>query len=110
MPTAQSGSGLRRITVAFAALHRTLFYQGEDTGLYVVASEDGAMFFSRSQPPLYDDLATPIAMHEVLPGACINIRFRIEDGINKVEAVQIVNEPKPQCPFEPVSEVAVVRG
>jgi hypothetical protein len=104
MATIPSGSAVCRIKVAFAALHRTLAYRGEDTGLYVVAAEDGTMFFSRRQPPLYDSMARSMPMHEVLPKSVINVRYHLEDGIRKIDAVQIVHEAEPDCPFEPVFE------
>jgi hypothetical protein len=40
MPTSSSGSGVCRLTVAFAALHRTPDNRGDDAGLYVLAGED----------------------------------------------------------------------
>ena len=54
------------MTVAYAALHRTLTYRGEDTGLYVAAFDDGTLFFSRHQPPLEDAAAKRIEPREVL--------------------------------------------
>jgi hypothetical protein len=35
------------MTVAYAALHHTLRFRGEDTNLFVAAFDDGRMFFSR---------------------------------------------------------------
>jgi hypothetical protein len=47
------------MTIAYAALHRTLRYRNEDTNLFVAAFDDGRMFFSRRQPSLYDRQARP---------------------------------------------------
>ena len=63
------------------------------------------MFFSRRQPSLYNSLARSMPMHEILPGSVVNVRYHIEDGIRKIDAVQIVHEPEPDCPFEPVFDV-----
>lgn len=101
----RSHSELCRIRVAFAALHRTLAYRGEDTGFYVIAAPDGTMFFSHRQPSLYNSLARSMPMHEIPPGSVVNVRYHIEDGIGKIDAVQIVHEPEPDCPFEPVFDV-----
>jgi hypothetical protein len=90
------------MTIAYAALHRTLRYRGEDTKLYVAAFDNGRMFFSRNQPPLYDRQARPIPPKEVLPGSYVNIKFAIERGFNLMEAVQVVREPPQESPFDPI--------
>jgi hypothetical protein len=92
------------MTIAYAALHRTLRYRDEDTRLYVAAFDDGRMFFSYRQPPLYDRQARPIPAREVLPGSFVNIRFAIERGFNLMEAVQLVREPPQESPFDPVPD------
>jgi hypothetical protein len=94
----------KRQTIAYAALHRTLRYRGEDTGLYVAALVDGTMFFSRHQPPLYDRQGRPVPVREVLPGSLVNIKYVIERGINWMGAVQVVREPAQERPFAPVSD------
>jgi hypothetical protein len=90
------------MTVAFAALHRRLLYRGEETTLYAVALEDGTMFFSRHQPPLYDKAARLIAPREVLPGSYVNVRYREERGRKWMEAVQVVKTAEDQSPFDPI--------
>jgi hypothetical protein len=92
------------MTIAYAALHKTLRYRGEDTKLYCVAFTDGTMFFSRHQPPLYDRDAVRIAMREIVPGSQVNVRYRREGGVNVLEAVQLVREPVEKAPFEPVPD------
>ncbi len=90
------------MTIAYAALHRTLRYRDEDTKLYVAAFTDGTMFFSRRQPPLYDRQARPVPVREVIPGSYVNIRYLVEKGVNWMEAVQLVQEPHLASPFDPV--------
>jgi hypothetical protein len=90
------------MTIAYAALHTTLRYRDEDTNLFVAAFDDGRMFLSRRQPPLYDRKARPVAPREVLPGSYVNIRYAVERGVKLMEAVQVVNEPRQDSPFDPV--------
>jgi hypothetical protein len=92
------------MTVAFAALHQRLRYKGEDTKLYALAFDDGIMFFSASQPKLYDRMAKPIPPREVLPGTYLNVRYRQERGINRMEAVQVVRSVEDAPPFDPVPD------
>ena len=92
------------MTVAYAALDRTLRYRDEDTKLYVAAFEDGQMFFSRDQPPLYDRRAQRVPVREVLPGSRVNIRYLVEQGINRMKAVQVVQEPPQESPFDPIPD------
>ena len=90
------------MTVAFAALHRRLRYRGEEISLYGLAFDDGTMFLSKRQPKLYDAKAKPIAAREVLPGSYVNVRYHVERGVNRMEAIQIVRTPEEKYPFEPV--------
>ena len=90
------------MTVAYAALHRTLRYRGEDTNLHVVAFEDRTMFFSRQQPKFFDSLAKPITPREVPPGSYVNVRYHIERGVNRMVAIQIVRQPEEEAPFDPI--------
>lgn len=90
------------MTVAFAALHQRLRYRGEDTKLYALAFEDRTMFFARHQPPLYDSAANRIAPREVLPGSRVNVSYRRERGINRLEAIQLVRVAEDESPFDPV--------
>lgn len=90
------------MTVAYAALHRTLAYRGEATSLYVAAFDDGTMFFSRQQPPLYDAAAKRIASREVLPGSYVNVQYHDRLGRKWMEAVQLVRLPEEESPFDPV--------
>jgi hypothetical protein len=92
------------VTIAYAALHKHLRYRGQDTNLYVLALDDRTMFFSRDQPPLYDRDAVRIAMREILPDSIVKVRYRVERGINWMEAVQVVQEPAEKCPFEPMGK------
>jgi hypothetical protein len=92
------------MTIAYAALHERLRYRGDDTGLFVAAFDDGRMFFSRRQPPLYDRQARPIPAREVLPGSYVNIKFAIERGFNLTEAVQLIGEPSQESPFDPIPD------
>jgi hypothetical protein len=92
------------MTVAFAALHQRLRYRGEDTGLYGLEFDDGTMFLAKRQPRLYDAMAKPITPREVLPGTYVNVRYHLEKGVRRMEAVQIVRLPKEDCPFDPVSD------
>jgi hypothetical protein len=90
------------MTVAYAALHRTLRYRGEDTGLHVLAFEDRTMFFSKQQPKLYDATAKLIPPREIRPGSYVNVRYGVERGVNRMQAVQIVHQPEEDSPFDPV--------
>ena len=92
------------MTVAYAALHRTLAYRGEDTGLYVAAFDDGTMFFSRHQPPLYDAAARRIEAREISPGSYINVRYHEKNHRRWMEAVQLVRLPDEEPPFQPVPD------
>jgi hypothetical protein len=92
------------MTIAFAALHKHLRYRGEDTKLYVAAFEDGTMFFSRRQPALYDALAQLIAHREVPPGSYVNVRYHVERGINRMDAIQLVRLLEEEAPFDPVPD------
>ena len=92
----------QKMTVAYAALHRRLRYRGKDTTLYAVVFEDGNMFLSRHQPPLYDRMATLIAPREVLPGSYVNIKYREERGRKWMEAVQVVRMAEDRAPFDPI--------
>ena len=92
------------MTIAYAALHRTLRYRDEDTKLFVAAFADGTMFFGHRQPPLYDRRARPIPPREVLPGSYVNIKYLIDRGINWMEAIQLVQEPSLKSPFDPVPD------
>lgn len=91
------------MTIAYAAVHRTLRYRNENTKLYVATLEDGSRFFARHPPDLYDRQACPTPMREVLPGSYVNIRYLVEHGINWMEAVQIVREPSQPSPFDPIA-------
>ena len=90
------------MTIAFAAIHRTLAYQGRDTGLHVVAFDDGSTFFSHRQPPLYDAMARPISPREIPPGSRVNVRYRDERGRKLMEAIQILLLAEDPSPFDPV--------
>lgn len=92
------------MTIAYAALHQRLRYRGEDTKFYVAAFKDGTMFFSTQQPKLYDRKANPIPPQEVPPGSYVNVRYRVEHGVNRMEAVQVVRLSEDECPFDPVSD------
>jgi hypothetical protein len=92
------------MTIAFAALHERLRYRGENTKLYVAAFDDGTMFFSRRQPALYDALARLIAQREVPPGSYVNVRYHVERGINRMDAIQLVRLPEEKPPFDPVPD------
>ena len=94
----------RTMTIAYAALHRTLRFRDEDTNLFVAAFVDGQTFFSRRQPPVYDRQARPIPAREVLPGSYVNIRFAIARGFNLMEAVQVVREPPQVAPFDTIPD------
>jgi hypothetical protein len=90
------------MTIAYAALHRTLSYRNDDTGLYAAAFIDGTMFFSRQRPSLYDRQARPIPVREVLPDSVVKIKYRVQKGINWMEAIQLVQEPPQESPFDPI--------
>ena len=90
------------MTITFAAVHRTLHYRGEDTGLYVVAFDDCTTFFSRRQPPLYDAAARQMSPREVLPGSFVYVRYREHLGRKLIDAIQLVREPEEDPPFDPV--------
>jgi hypothetical protein len=91
-----------QIEIVFSALHRTIFYAGEDTGFFMMAGADGSRFFSRRQPPFFDSQARAVAAYEILPGSVVNVCFRQSPRYPQVLAVQVVSEPSPWCPFEPV--------
>ena len=91
------------MTVAFAAIHRTLQYRGEDTGLYFVAFTDGTTFFSRRQPRLYDAAAHPIAPREVIPETYVYVRYHERRGRKRMEAIRLVRLPADEPPpFDPI--------
>jgi hypothetical protein len=92
------------MTVAFAGLRERLRYRGEDTSLYALAFEDRTMFFARQQPKLYDAKAELIAPREVPPGSYVNVRYRVQNGVNRMTAVQIVRLPREASPFDPVPD------
>lgn len=92
------------MTIAYAALDQTVCYRDEDTNLYVVAFDDGRMFFSRRPPLLYDRDALAIPMREVLPGSYVNVKFAIERGSNWMAAVQLVRGPQQGSPFDPITD------
>jgi hypothetical protein len=92
------------MTIVYAALHKTLRYRDEDTKLFAAALDDGRMFFSRRQPPIYDRNARLVPPREVLPGSFVKIRYAIERGLKLMEAVQVVNEPRQDSPFDPVPD------
>jgi len=92
------------MTIAFAALHRTLAYRGEDTRLFVAAFEDGSVFISRRQPPLYDALARPMAPREIIPGSYVNVRYREESGRKLMTAIQLLRLAEDECPFDPIPD------
>lgn len=91
-------------TVVYAALHRTLRYRGEDTGLYAAALEDGTTFFGRRQPALYDAEAAPISPCEVATGSRVRVRYYEEHGRKMMVAVQVVRLAQEAAPFSPCSE------
>jgi hypothetical protein len=88
--------------VTFAAIHQRLRWRGEDTSLYGLAFDDGSTFFSKRQPRFYDAMAKPMTPREVLPGTYVNVRYNMENGINRMSAVQIVRPPEEVSPFDPV--------
>ncbi len=91
------------MTLAFAALHRTLLYRGEDTGLHVLAFTDGEVFISRHRPKLYDAAARPIPSRELLPGTYVNLRYSERQQCKLMEAIQLVRlPPEEESPFRPV--------
>ena len=90
------------MTVAYAALHQTVRYRGEDTGLHVLAFTDRTMFFASERPKLYDATAKLIPAREIPPGSYVNVRYGVERGVNRMQAVQIVHQPKEKSPFDPV--------
>ena len=90
------------MTIAFAALHRTMKYRGEDTRLYMVAFDDGTTFFSRQPPRLYDAAARQIPLREVVPETYAYVRYHERLGRKWMEAIQLVKEPEVEPPFRPV--------
>jgi hypothetical protein len=90
--------------IAYAALHRTMRYRGEDTKLFVMALFEEQMFFARRQPDFYDRRARLIPPREVLPGSYVNISFVKREGVNWMTAVQLVEEPAQDSPFDPVPD------
>ena len=92
------------MTVAYAALDRTLRYRDEDTKLYVAVFEDGQMFFSRDQPPLYDRRAQRVPVREVLPGSRVNIRYLVEQGIQPDGSRPGGSGTAPGSPFDPIPD------
>jgi hypothetical protein len=92
------------MTIAFASVHQTLRYRGEDTGWHVLALDDGTTFLSRHRPRLYDASARPIASREVIPGTYVYVRYSEHQRRKLMEAIQLVREPpEEEPPFNPVS-------
>jgi hypothetical protein len=93
------------MTIAFAALHRTLRYGGESTDLYVVTFIDGTTFLSWRKPTFYDAAARRIAPREVVPGTNVNVRYERRLGVNWMQAIQLIREPpEDESPFDPVPD------
>jgi hypothetical protein len=90
------------MTIAHAALHKRLRYRRDETGLYVAAFDDERMFFATRRPDLYDRQARLIEPREVRPGSYVNIKYAIERGLRMMQAVQVVTEPSPDSPFDPI--------
>jgi hypothetical protein len=93
------------MTVAFAALHQSLRYRGEDTGIHVLALDDGTTFFSRRPPRLYDSAARRVLAREVLPGTYVKVSYSEHPARKLMEAIQLVREPPDEDPpFKPVMD------
>jgi len=94
------------VTIAYAAVHQRLRYRGEDTGLYVVALDDGTVFVNSRPPVLFDRDVFKIPMRELeelLPGTRVNISYGFNQRRRKiVEAIQVLSEPAQPAPFKPV--------
>ena len=88
--------------IAFAAVHCRLRWKGEDTSFYGVGFDDGTMFLSRRQPPVFDAQAKKIGAGEILPGSTVNVRYRIDGRVNWLDAIQIVQLAEEESPFMPV--------
>ena len=91
-----------QIEIVFSALHRTIFYAGKDTGLFMVVGTDGSTFFAGTQPSFFDAQARRVTAYEILPGSVVNVCFTEEPRYRQVKAVQIVSEPPSWCPFRPL--------
>jgi hypothetical protein len=92
------------MTIAFAAVHQTMRYRGQDTGHYVVALTDGTTFVSSRQPRLYDASARPMVSREVIPGTYVYVRYSERQKRKLMEAIQLVREPEEELPFDPVPD------
>jgi hypothetical protein len=91
------------MTIAFAAVHRTLRYRDEDTNLYVCAFDNGTTFISTRQPRLFDASARLVTPRELLPGTDVNVCYERRLARNWMDAIQLVKEPpEEEPPFRPV--------
>ncbi len=64
------------------------------------------MFVSRNQPPIYNAQAKKIGAGEILPGSTVNVRYRVDGRVNRLEAIQIVQLAEEESPFMPVMDQA----
>jgi hypothetical protein len=90
--------------IAFAAVHHRLRWRGEDTTFFGIGFDDGTMFLSRLQPPVYDARAKKIVAGEIPPGSVVNVRYRVEGRVNWLDAIQIVQLAEEESPFMPVMD------
>lgn len=95
-----SGAGV----IAFSAVHRRLRWKGEDTRFYGIGFEDGTMFLSRRQPPVFDAQNKRIRAAEIQHGTTVNVLYRVDGRVNWVDAIQVVRFAEEESPFMPVME------
>lgn len=93
-------------TVAYACVHRTVRYRGEDTKLYVVALVDTSVFVARVRPRLFDRLARPIQVQEIFPGTGVKVAYELQNGRKWMQGIQIVHCYEEGSPFSPVVDRA----
>jgi hypothetical protein len=90
--------------VAYAALHQTLRYRGEDTKLYSLAFTDGSLFFAKRAIELYDAANARVALREIGPGTVVRVVAQERKGVNWMSAVQVIRELVVNSPFGPLPE------
>jgi hypothetical protein len=92
--------------IAFAAVHQRLRWRGDDTSFYGLGFDDGMMFVSRRQPPIFEAPAQKVGAREILPGSTVNVRYRVDGRVNWLDAIQIVQVAEEESPFMPVMDHA----
>jgi hypothetical protein len=89
--------------VAFACVHQRLSWDRESTPFFVIAFVDGAVFFSRLLPPLFDSVRKRIReVIEITPGSTVRILYFQRGEQKWIEAVQLIHLEEEVPDFGPL--------